>query len=72
MKAQGMCRLGGAIALLCASALAAAAAAAPELDRSGAVRIGQRLAELAPRAAWQRDDDGPIEHMPGCCPRTWR
>ncbi|WP_369975925.1 hypothetical protein [Xanthomonas bundabergensis] len=59
-----MRRLGGGIALLCASALASAAGAAapaPALDRSGAVRIGQRFAELAPRAAWQRDNGGPIE-----------
>ncbi|WP_183111086.1 MULTISPECIES: hypothetical protein [Xanthomonas] len=52
--------LGSGMALLCLSALAAAAASAPALDRSGAVRVGQRFAELAPRAAWKPMNAGPI------------
>ncbi|MCE4357311.1 hypothetical protein [Xanthomonas hortorum] len=50
----------GGLALLSASALAVAAAA-PALDRSGAVRVGQRFAELAPKAAWKHFNAGPIE-----------
>ncbi|MFO3706003.1 hypothetical protein ACI6Q5_13750 [Xanthomonas codiaei] len=50
----------GSFALLCASALATAAAA-PALDRSGPVRVGQHFAELAPQAAWKRFNAGPIE-----------
>ncbi|MCC8538129.1 hypothetical protein ACDH70_20925 [Xanthomonas axonopodis pv. poinsettiicola] len=50
----------GGFALLCASALAIAAAA-PALDRSGPVRVGQHFAELAPQAAWKRFNAGPIE-----------
>lgn len=52
--------LGGGMALLCLSALAAAAASALALDRSGAVRVGERFAELAPRAAWKPMNAGPI------------
>lgn len=48
------------MALLCLSALAAAAASALALDRSGAVRVGERFAELAPRAAWKPMNAGPI------------
>ncbi|KWV10763.1 hypothetical protein [Xanthomonas translucens] len=55
-----MRRLCGGGALLCAAALAAAASL-PGLDSAGAVRVGQRFADLAPRAAWQRDNGGPIE-----------
>ncbi|MCL1531832.1 hypothetical protein M3O53_15305 [Xanthomonas nasturtii] len=61
MIERRMRSLVGGFMLLSASALAVAAAA-PALDRSGPVRVGQRFAELAPQAAWKRFNAGPIEH----------
>ncbi|MFC3564637.1 hypothetical protein ACFSYI_10255 [Xanthomonas dyei] len=60
MIAAQMRTLGGGVALLCMSALAFAAPPAPALDRSGAVRIGQRFSELEPRAHWAPLNAGPL------------
>ncbi|AZR30566.1 hypothetical protein [Xanthomonas vasicola] len=61
MKQQRMRSLAGAAALLSVSA-PAVAAAAPALDRSGAVRVGRRFIDLAPQATWKHFNAGQIEH----------
>ncbi len=60
MIAAQLRTLGGGAALLCMSALALAATPAPELDRSGAVRVGQRFSELQARARWVPLNVGPM------------
>lgn len=62
MRADRLQQWGGGIALLCMSSLAVAAVAGSALDRSGAVRVGQRFSELAPQAAWKPLNAGPIGH----------
>ncbi|EGD09927.1 hypothetical protein LN475_05870 [Xanthomonas vesicatoria] len=60
MIATQVRRLGSGLALLCISGLALAAAPAPQLDRSGGVRIGQRFSELEARAHWVPLNAGPL------------
>ncbi len=61
MNAVAAALLGIGLALF--GTVAQAGDAAAVLDRAGAVRVGQTFAELAPHAAWQREEHSPTE---GC------